>query len=736
MPPQIGKLTCLQTLSNLIVGKGNCFALQELGSFLHLRGTLIISKLENVIESKDASDAKLIEKSNLTTLCLEWSINVDESKDRTSELDVLNMLHPNKALKELTIRRYGGANFTTWLKGPSFPNMVLLRIEKCKNCTLLPPVGQIPSLKHLFIQGMTNVKSVGDEFYGGSCSQTFRSLETLHFKDMEEWENWSPNGEFPHLHELSIKNCPKLLGALPNQLPSLQNVVIKGCAQLVVSISSFPELCKLEIEESKGMVRTSKVDFTSLNFKHLSTISEFRFAIKGFLNVEVLTIEDCEELMHLWSNDARLLQPLPHLRHMRVINCERLVSLVAEEVKEQPKKGMSSMHNGMESLPKAMVYNNMCLEEIYISGCDSLMHIAIGQLPPTLKWLEIEFCRNMVILVDEDDTNSWSSSTSCLKYLGIFNCPSLKSLTSSGELPATLEHLDIDKCEILESVAKSFQHNSSLKWIEIWWCENLKSLPSCIHSLSHLLHISIIGCSTLISFPDGGLLPSNLRVLRIKYCERMQALPNRIHQSTSLQVLEIVNCPGIVSIPEDGFPTSLTSLEIIDCNVTESLLEWGLQRLTSLQCLQIGGCLHLESFQEMMMPASLTSLYITSFPNLKYLSSKGLRYLSSLKIGWCEKLMSFPDDSLPPSLLDLRIFCCEKFASFPEDGLPPSLQQLRIANCPLMKERCKKDQGRDWIKIAHIPLVKIDGRVISDPELEEDNLPMEHAFLLDLFDFT
>ncbi|GLT70858.1 hypothetical protein SLA2020_429120 [Shorea laevis] len=62
----------------------------------------------------------------------------------------------------------------------------------------------------------------------------------------------------------------------------------------------------------------------------------------------------------------------------------------------------------------------------------------------------------------------------------------------------------------------------------------------------------------------------------------------------------------------------------------------------------------------------------------------------------------------------LDIVCCEKFTSFPEDGLPPSLQQLHIANCPLLKERCKKDQGREWFKIAHIPRVQIDGRFIYD----------------------
>ncbi|XP_059428446.1 putative disease resistance protein At3g14460 [Corylus avellana] len=418
---------------------------------------------------------------------------------------------------------------------------------------------------------------------------------------------------------------------------------------------------------------------------------------------------------------------------MNVHNCQKLVSLVAEEVKEQPQQGMSSTRNGMESLPKAVVYNNTCLEHIFIYGCDLLTHIAVGRLPPTLEKLTVYNCKNMQILLDGDDTINCNSSNSLLEYFGICNCSSLKSLTSSGELPATLTSLEMWDCKMLESVAKSFPFNSSLETINIQRCENLKSLPTGIHNLSHLHHISIYSCSTLVSFPDGGLLPRNLRELWVLDCEKMQALPNRIHNITSLQELSIRKCPGIVSFPKEGFPTNLTSLTIRDCNIIESLLEWGLHKLTSPQRLEIdGGCPHLVSFPEMMLPASLTCLYIRNFHNLKYLSSKGFRYLSSfktLKIGWCEKLMSFPDDGLPPSLLDLRIVCCEKLTSFTEDGLPPSLQQLHIANYPLLKERCKKDQGRAWIKIAHIHCVKIDGKFIYDPEPAEENQPMDQISL-------
>ena len=45
--------------------------------------------------------------------------------------------------------------------------MVLLKIENCEKCTLLlPPVGQLPSLRNLFIKGMASVKYIGGEFYG------------------------------------------------------------------------------------------------------------------------------------------------------------------------------------------------------------------------------------------------------------------------------------------------------------------------------------------------------------------------------------------------------------------------------------------------------------------------------------------------------------------------------------------------------------------------------------------
>ncbi|KAG6672990.1 hypothetical protein I3842_16G087300 [Carya illinoinensis] len=653
MPMQIGKLTCLQTLSNLVLKKDNCSGIKELGPLKHLGGRLRISRLENMIEARDAKDAELIKKTKISALWLEWSRHIDDSRDTTSDLEVLNGLQPHDALKELWITNYGGTKFPNWLTPHSFPHMVSLRLENCYKCTSLPPLGKyLPSLKNLWIEGMRNVKSVGSEFCGGN-------LETLRFQDMQEWEHWSPCEEFPNLRELYLRKCPKLLGKLPNNLPLLNKVEIIDCAQLVVSISCFPDKCKFNIEGSEGVVCGSKVTFKSIKFdRSLSPISD----MEGLAKLEFLSIGNCEELTNLWSdNMGSLPHDLPFLHFLLIGNCPKLVSLVAEEVDQERlqlriKKITICNCIALESLPKALMYNNTCLHSISIRHCDSLTHFARSHLPPTLKSLDISDCKSLRNLVGDDDNDTNNNSTcssgitSLLESLSVVRCPSLESLTSSGELPATLQKLLINCCPKLESVAKSFHHNSFLTEIAI-------------------------------SFS-----------------------------------------PSILSFPKEGFPTNLTTLVIADIKITQALFDWGLDKFTYLNRLYIGPCQNLVSFPEMTLPASLTTLHISNFSNLECLSSEGLRKLTSLKvlsIYNCEKLRCFPEDGLPPSLLQLYVCNCQKLMSLPKNGLPPSLQTLAIKECPLLEKRCKKDQRGEWRKIADIPYVYINHKYIYETETEE-----------------
>ncbi|KAK9192542.1 hypothetical protein WN944_003235 [Citrus x changshan-huyou] len=152
MPKGFGKLTCLLTLCRFVVGKDSGSGLREFKSLMHLQGTLQISKLENVKDVGDASEAQLNTKVNLKALLLEWRDwnRVNQRRGNLSdvmepdfkiEIRVLDMLKPHQKLEELTIAGYGGTKFPTWVGDSSFSKLVLLRFEGCGMCTFLPSVG-------------------------------------------------------------------------------------------------------------------------------------------------------------------------------------------------------------------------------------------------------------------------------------------------------------------------------------------------------------------------------------------------------------------------------------------------------------------------------------------------------------------------------------------------------------------------------------------------------------------
>ena len=159
---------------------------------------------------------------------LEWSHSKwsHSSDTRETESAVLDSLQPHTKLKELTIKGYARGEFSSWVGGPLFSNMVLVRLEECNNCLSLPPLGQLPHLRELYIRGMNAVESVGAEFYG-ECMLPFPVLETLEFVEMQHWKEWLPfqpdhgSGAFPCLKTLSIKECSKLEGKLPENLNSV-----------------------------------------------------------------------------------------------------------------------------------------------------------------------------------------------------------------------------------------------------------------------------------------------------------------------------------------------------------------------------------------------------------------------------------------------------------------------------------------------------------------------------------
>ncbi|KAL4612496.1 hypothetical protein ACB092_08G203700 [Castanea dentata] len=577
MPIQMGRLQCLQTLTKFVVGKDIGFQIEELGKLSNLQGVIVISNLQNVINSTNALEAKLKDKEHLKELTLEW--DAANGIISQSERDVLNNLQPHTSLTKLVIKNYNGTSFPNWIGDSSFSNITVVHLNSCRNCSSLPSLGQLPSLQDLFVFGFDEVVTVDADFYGsGSYTITpFQSLKILRFEAMSKWEKWSPyygegedeGGVFPSLQELYLVECPKLSGSLPKHLPSLTKLEIKECEQLETSLPTAPSIRKLQLRN---------------------------------------------------CNDALLKELPPALHYLAVIGFKNLETL---------------------PLPEGVMDHNHCVEALYIYDFPVLKSLPRGGLssPTTLKGLGIRNCKevefpmypcysSLEYLVIEDSCNSQKSFPldifPKLRFLDIKRCSNMESLSvSEGHHLTDLLALEIYDCPNFVAFPSGGLSAPNLSELRVSNCSRLNSLPENMHTfLPSVQNLEIKNCPQIESFPEGGL-PSNLFSLRIDDCKKL--ICNRmewgLQRLQSLKVLQFRNddpdCWDVESFPEEYLlPTTVTHLIFTRFGNLRTLDNKGFQHLTSLQLLGIGGCPKFKHMPEEGLPVSVSRISIVECPLL------------------------------------------------------------------------------------------------------------------------
>ncbi|PWA27330.1 NBS-LRR protein [Artemisia annua] len=648
----ISEMKNLQILSNKIVVENDDFFISWIKNLKNLQGSISIHGLDKVKSARDIREVNLSQK-RVSKIHVKWSDDFNDARNETLENEVLNALKPHSDnLKDLNIVSYGGKVFPKWIGDTSFHQLTSASIRGCRNCTFLPALGQLPSLKKLDIRSLKEVKVVGSEFLGTGFA--FPKLESLRFEDMSGWEVWSTNSGvvgavmFPCLEELEIFNCPDLAEVSLEALPSLrvlklsscgdgvltslihiasclQELYIEICPKLAeVSLEALPSLRVLHLNGCGDGVLRSLIHVasavTKLSIRSITGLSDevWRGVMDYLGAVEELSIYDCNEIRYLWESEAEASKVLVNLRKLNVGRCSKLVSLGEKE------------EDGCNQLTSLRILELM--------GCETLERC---NLPNNIQELSILVCP-MIASV------SFPTGGHKLKSLKIVNCEQLpeKEVLLNTSMPSMLE----------------------VVWIN-WW-KNLKSINELTCSI-HLTKLEIEDCSSIESFPAADLPNlTSLKHLRIVYCTSMDVDSFGLWPP-NLGRLDIGGLKKPISkliVGPQNFPPSLVNLTLVGGSAEEEEDD-----VTS------------GSQLSHMLPSSLTTLCLSDFKKLESVSV-GLQHLTSLQ--------------------HLTIDGCPKIQDLPEELLP-SLLCLYINGCTdELKEKTSR-RGSYWPRISYIPDVRI-----------------------------
>ncbi|KAG5568809.1 hypothetical protein H5410_064175 [Solanum commersonii] len=358
MPPRIGSLTCLKTLGQFVVGMKKGYQLSELGS-LNLYGSITILQLERVKNDKDAKEANLSAKGNLHSLIMSWNISRPHSYE-SEEDKVLEALKPHSNLTSLTIHGFRGIRLPEWMNHSVLKNIVSITISDCRNCSCLPPFGELPCLESL-------------ELSWGSAD-----VEYVEEVDIDVDSGFPTRIRFPSLRKLVIWDFCNLKGLLKKeggeQFPVLEEMEILCCPILTLS-SNLRALTSLRISNNEKATSFPEEMFKSLenlkylNISHFKNLKELPTSLASLNNLKCLDIHYCYALESLPEEGLEGLTSLTELfvEHCNMLKClpeglQHLTNLTSlrvtgcPEVAKRCERGIGEDWHKIAHIPNVKIY--------------------------------------------------------------------------------------------------------------------------------------------------------------------------------------------------------------------------------------------------------------------------------------------------------------------------------------------------------------------------------------------
>uniref|UniRef100_A0A0D9WES5 NB-ARC domain-containing protein n=1 Tax=Leersia perrieri TaxID=77586 RepID=A0A0D9WES5_9ORYZ len=393
----------LVLLPNFVVQAGD----RELGSNIFLLQDvnpveLQISCLENVQSAGEVKRIKLLQKTSISKLTLDWTRH---AKRFTNDMNILGELMPPINFRQFELRGYSYVHLPGWLTCISsyLPNLVQIVMDEIPSCGNLPPLGQLQNLKELTLRRMPRISIIDGDLCGGG--RAFPQLIKFTLDSMESLEEWRTSYE-DHGHKFTrIGHI-----ALPQ-----------------VKVEAMGTYLQWKISNSDNVVRScGEGQYSSASSSSSTT---------------TLDVEHCKVPLDHW----RLLCHLPALHELRIYECDNLTCSSPEIIQSLSSlKLMTVESQGMEELPAGLC-ELKSLPTLILWKC-----LKLKSLPQSMKHLTslqplwLVSCASMTLLPE-----CLGNLTSLLE-LNINNCPHLKFLPESIQVLPMLEVVKISDCPELK----------------------------------------------------------------------------------------------------------------------------------------------------------------------------------------------------------------------------------------------------------------------------------------------
>ncbi|RVW63332.1 putative disease resistance protein [Vitis vinifera] len=321
-----------------------------------------------------------------------------------------------------------------------------------------------------------------------------------------------------------MRECPKLVGNLPNSLSSLMKLEIVGRSELTAPLPR--------------------------DIGQISNLSHIGEEFMGCLTaLEDLSIKDCKEVrwlrlekLEIWRSCQMKCKVLGSVTELIIRGCPKLVNILEKGWPPMLRKLHLFDCEGLEALPGDWMTmgmegdntNTLCLlESMQISSCPSLIFLPKGALYWELWESEIA------------SRSHAKPHIPCYSGMWESQLPQhhMRNLTSLGKLR-------MFKCSGLVSFPEGGLGLAlNLTEVEIEDCENLKTPQSewGLHRLTSVTRLRIA--------------PGRFQILESIACLPLQTL-------ISLEYLHLYGCPKLQQfLPKEGLPATLGWLQIMRCPI-------------------------------------------------------------------------------------------------------------------------------------------------------------------------